>query len=546
MRIPAEQLRKDNIPFMNFKQYIQKYRKGLSKLMLSSLLCSTILFSSITAYADVDYEAEMESRKSLPIQSNEISGWPEGPAIGAESAILMEMNTHTILYAKNIDMKMYPASTTKIMTCLLAAQNCDLNDLVTFSHDAVYNVPSDGSNMGMDEGEIITLEQAMYGVLVGSANEAASAVGEHVAASLGKEATTEAFAAIMNEKAKELGCKNTHFMNANGLYDDNHYTSAYDLALIGCDFFNNEMLCKMSSTPNYNIPPTATQPDDIWINSKNKLLKNRELEYPYLLGSKTGFVSQSRQTLVSGAEKDGIKLVCVVFKEETPAQFEDTVKLFNYGFENFKKLMVDDYETKYSMDNLDLFDTGSDLFGDSTPLMTMETDSYIILPNTADFDNATSKVTYSDEAESNVIATIEYSYSGVPVGTCDITFSDSHPEQFDFSTQDESPVEFSSEMSTQTAIDESEQDSQNIIFINVKKVIIGILIVAGVIILIMVFFSVLSSYSFSPRGQSSKRRKQRIRENRIAKKNARRAAKRQHQQMKRKRKAYKKRLVRRR
>lgn len=526
---------------MYFKQYIQKYRKGLSKLLLSSLLCSTILFSSITANADVDYEAEMESRKSLPIQSNEITGWPEGPAIGAEAAILMEMNTHTILYAKNIDKKMYPASTTKIMTCLLAAQNCNLNDPVTFSHDAVYKVPSDGSNMGIDEGEIITLEQAMYGVLVGSANEAASAVGEHVAASLGKEATTEAFAVIMNEKAKELGCKNTHFMNANGLYDDNHYTSAYDLALIGCEFFNNEMLCKMSSTPNYNIPPTATQPDDIWINSKNKLLKKRELEYPYLLGSKTGFVSQSRQTLVSGAEKDGMKLVCVVFKEESPAQFEDTVKLFNYGFENFKKLMVDDYETKYSMDNLDLFDTGSDLFGDSTTLMTMENDSYIILPNTADFDDATSNVTYSDETESNVIATIEYSYSGVPVGTCNITFSDSHPEQFDFSTQGESPAEFSSEQSTQTAIDEIEQDSQNIIFINVKKVIIGILIVAGVIILIMVFFSVLSSYSFSPKGQSNKRKKQRNRENRIAKKNARRAAKRQRQQMKRKRKAYKKR-----
>ena len=526
---------------MNFKQFIMKYRKGMAKLLLSSVLCSTILFSSISTFAAVDYEAEMESRKSLPIQSNEISGWPEGPAIGAESAILMEMNTHTILYAKNIDTRMFPASTTKIMTCLLAAQNCDLNDKVTFSHAAVYEVPSDGSNMGMDEGEAITLEQAMYGVLVGSANEAASAVGEHVAAYLGKEPTTEAFAAIMNEKAKDLGCKNTHFVNANGLHDENHYTSAYDLALIGCEFFNNEMLCKMSSTPNYNIPPTATQPDDIWINSKNKLLKNRELAYPYLLGSKTGFVSQSRQTLVSGAEKDGMKLVCVVFKEETPYQFEDTVKLFNYGFENFKKLMVDDFETKYSMDNLDIFDTGSDLFGDSTPLMSMETDSYIIVPNTAEFKDADSKVTYCKETDSNVIATIEYSYSNVPIGTCDIMFSSALPEQFNFSTPDETSAEFSSEAASLAITEEEQQTEQNIIFINVKKVIIGIIIIAGVIILIMVFLSILSSYSFSPRGQSNKRKKQRIRDNRIAKKNARRAAKRQRQQMKRKRKAYKKR-----
>ena len=518
---------------MNIKRHIMR--------LLSSVLCSAVIFTSITAYAEIDYEAEMENRKSLPIQSNEIPDWPEGPAIGAQSAILMEMNTHTILYAKNIDEKLYPASTTKILTCLLAAQNCNLNDTVTFSHSAVYEVPSDGSNMGMDEGESITLEQAMYGVLVGSANEAASAVGEHVAACLGKEATTQAFAEIMNEKASALGCKNTHFVNANGLYDDNHYTSAYDLALIGCEFFNNEILCKMSSTPTYNIPPTATQPDDIWINSKNKLFKNREFAYPYLLGSKTGFVSQSRQTLVSGAEKDGMKLVCVVFMEETPAQFEDTVKLFNYGFENFKKLMVDDYETKYSIDNLDLFDTDSDLFGDSTSLMTMEKDSYIVVPATAEFEDVSSKVTYSKEKNSDVIATIEYSYSDVCVGTCDISFSSAKPESFDFSTEEDAQTEFSSAASTQLEESEQEQTSQNVIFINVKKVIIGILIVAGIIILIMVFLSVLSSYSFSPRGQSSKRRKQRIKDARTAKRNARQAARRQRKQLKKRRKAYKKR-----
>lgn len=501
-------------------------KKNMIKF-LSAVLCSAVLLPSLPVSAAVDYEAEMEGRKSLPIQSNEIPNWPEGPAIGAESAILMEMNTHTILYAKNIDEKLYPASTTKIMTCLLAAQNCDLNDKVTFSHKAVYEVPSDGSNIGMDEGETITLEQAMYGVLVGSANEAASAVGEHVAASLGKEPTTEAFTKLMNEKAKSLGCKNTNFMNANGLYDDNHYTTAYDLALIGCEFFNNEMLCKMSSTATYNIPPTAAQPDDIWIHSKNKLLKNREFAYPYLLGSKTGFVSQSRQTLVSGAEKDGLKLVCVVFKEETPHQFEDTVKLFTYGFENFKKLVVDDYETKYSMDNLDLFDTEHDLFGDSTPLMAMEKDSYIVIPASAEFTDVSSKVTYSDEADSNVIATIAYYYSDICVGTCDITFSGTEQEHFDFTSKEE---ETSEAVSTPA---KDKENVPNIIFVNVKKVIIGILIFAGVVILLMMLLSVLNSYSFSSRGQSSKRRHQRRKENRIAKRNAHRSARRQRKKMKR-------------
>ena len=293
----------------------------------------------------------------------------------------------------------------------------------------------------------------------------------------------------------------------------------------------------MSSTPNYNIPPTSTQPDDIWVNSKNKLLKGRELSYPYLLGSKTGFVSQSRQTLVSGAEKDGMKLVCVVFKEETPYQFEDTVKLFQYGFENFKKLMVDDYETKYSIDNLDLFNTGSDLFGDSTSLMSMESDSYIIVPNMAEFEDTNSKVTYSEETDSNVIATIEYSFSDVPIGTCEILFSSSLPEQFQFSTQNEMSDKFLSDAAHPSV---NRQEEQNVIFINVKKVIYGIVLVSGIIILFMIFLSVLSSYHFSPRGQSSKRRKQRIRDHRITKKNSRRISKMQHRQMKQKRKAYKK------
>ena len=512
---------------MNLKQQFTHKWRWLKKLTLCTSLCTTLFFSSITAFATIEYEAEMEARKSLPIQTNDIENWPEGPEIGAESAILMEMNTHTILYAKNIDAKMYPASTTKILTCLLAAQNCDLNDMVTFSHSAVYNVPSDGSNMGMDEGESITLEQAMYGVLVGSANEAASAVGEHVAASLGKEATSEAFAKIMNEKAKELGCKNTHFMNANGLYDENHYTSAYDLALIGCEFFQNEILCKMSSTATYHIPATSTQPDDIWINSKNKLLKNRECEYPYLLGSKTGFVSESRQTLVSGAEKDGMKLVCVVFKEETPYQFEDTIKLFNYGFENFKKLMIEDYETKYSINNLDMFDTNNDLFGDSSSLLSLEKDSYIIVPAFAEFQDAASTVTYETDKASNVIATIEYTYSDVCVGTCDVIFSDTSPESFDFSSDG------TSELQTQV--------SQNVVFINVKNVFIGIVIIAVIFILILYGLSVINSYSFSPKGQSNKRRRQRAKESRIAVKNAKASAKRQKKLMKQRKKDYKKR-----
>lgn len=129
---------------------------------------------------------------------------------------------------------MYPASTTKMLTCLIAAERLQMDDTVTFSYSAVHDVPADGSNVGMDEGETITVEQCLYGIMVGSANECASAIAEKVAGSV------DAFTDLMNEKAKELGCTDSHFANANGLFREDHYTSAHDLALIGKAFFENK------------------------------------------------------------------------------------------------------------------------------------------------------------------------------------------------------------------------------------------------------------------------------------------------------------------
>ena len=219
------------------------YRLTVGTMLVVVLFSSTaftdkILPGSAVTNAEVDYVEQMEQRKALPIQSNAIENWPKGPAIGAQSAILMEMNTHTILYAKNIHEKCYPASTTKILTCLIAMQNCTMDETITFSHDAIYDVPLDGSKLGgVDTGDTIAMEQALYCVLVQSANEVASAVGEHVAEKLGKEKSVQAFCEIMNEKVKALGGVDSNFVNCNGLFDENHYTSAYDLALIGSEFF---------------------------------------------------------------------------------------------------------------------------------------------------------------------------------------------------------------------------------------------------------------------------------------------------------------------
>ena len=513
---------------MNIFKYIT-CALAIGSLCLSTCFTNTVLNGSAICYAERDYMQEWEERKSLPVESNNIQNWPQGPAIGAECAILMDMDTHTVLYSKNIHQKMYPASTTKILTCLLAMENCTLNEELTFSYDSIHSVPLDGSRLGgVNEGDKMKLEYALYSVLVQSANDVANAVGEHVAQKLGYEKTSSEFAKLMTNRAKELGCKNTKFANPSGLFDENHYTTAYDLALIGCEFFDNNTLCKMSSTPSYHIEPNQNQTEDMWMASKNQLLKGKPYEYEYLLGSKTGFVSQSRQTLVSAAKKDNMRLVCVVFTEETPYQFEDTVSLFKYGFENFKKVSINDNETKYNISDMDLFNTDNNLFGDSSPLIALENNRYVTIPKNAAFKDMDSSLTYHEDAngDSNIIATINYSYFGADTGTCNVLFQKNDTPSFDFSSGLPSSLITSNSTATGTA-----NDSQKIIFINVKKLIIVLIIISALILLILFISSVIKNYKFSPKGQSSRRRNQRRHDAKIARKRAKMSAKRYKNQL---------------
>ncbi|WP_242826122.1 D-alanyl-D-alanine carboxypeptidase family protein [Butyrivibrio sp. VCB2006] len=371
---------------------------------------------AFTSFADtVDYQAEADARKELPIQSNNTSGWPEGPAIGAEAAIIMEASTGTILYAKNIHEELFPASTTKIMTCLLAVENSSLSDKITFSNEAVFSVPQDGSSIGMDVGESITLEQALYGIMVGSANEVANAVGEHVSGSI------EDFVKLMNSRAKELGCTNTHFNNTNGLQDSDHYTSAYDLALIARAFFDNELLCKVGNTPRYHFTETSTQPDDFYLNNKHKLITG-EVKYDGIVGGKTGYTDLARETLVTCAERDGVKLICVILKEESPSQFTDTVTLFNYGFNNFTSINVADTDKRYMPNDSLFFESENDVFGQSGTILSLNKGSSIILPKTSTINDTDYSVSYDLseqdlETSANAIAKVSYTYNNVPIGS---------------------------------------------------------------------------------------------------------------------------------
>lgn len=470
---------------MNFTKLKRYLHKGASFLLAGTLF----LGNCFTTYATVDREAEAVARQNIPVETNDIENWPDGPVTSAEAAILMEANTGTILYGKNIHQKSYPASTTKILTTLIAAETADMNDVVSFSNEAVFSIERSSSNMGMDVGETLTMEQCLYGILVYSANETANAVAEHIGG------TIDDFIVMMNQKAAEIGCTESHFMNPHGLHDENHYTTPYDFALIAKEFFNNEMLCKMSSTINYVIEPTATQPDhmDLW--SKNKLLPGKTYAYDYLVGSKTGYTTDAHSTLVSCAQKDGMKLICVVMKEDSPAQFEDTVALFDYGFANFQCLKVADYETAYTPNGNDFFTTSSDIFGSSKPIMTLNESDYIVLPNTAVFSDTESTLTY-DETENSSIATVNYTYKGVNVGSATIELESAAETTYDF----DGPV-----VSNKPAKEETENTGK-IIFLNVVKIILIICGLAALFIFGVFLRAFLHNYYFG-----RKRRRRRIR-----------------------------------
>ncbi|MCH5262486.1 MAG: D-alanyl-D-alanine carboxypeptidase [Lachnospiraceae bacterium] len=463
-----------------------------------AILCCGFWLAPITVHATLEeLQAEAEARKYLPIQTNEIDNWPVGPAISAESAILMDANTGVILYAKDIHKKSYPASTTKLLTCLIAMERGNLDDMVTFSHEAVFSLPAGSSHMGMDEGESITLEQCLYGILVGSANEVANAVGEYISGSI------DEFVSDMNERAAELGCTDSHFVNTNGLPDDNHYTTVYDLALIASAFFQNEMLCKIGNTARYHFEPTATQPDDFYKVNKHQMI-NGEIVYEGVLGGKTGYTDLARQTLVTCAERNGMKLVCVVFKEESPTQFTDTVKLFDYGFNNFQVMNISENESRYQIEPSGFLQTGNDIFGSSKPILSIDSDSYVIIPNTISFEDLDTDIDYSISDE-NRIAQISYSYHDTYVGSAYLNLASDTASTYEFDTIIET---------TDVSVEriEPEPSHTNTIFINVKKVLVGILLFAGIVILLFIVRAIIMNNRNARRRRNRVKRRQNRRE----------------------------------
>ena len=341
--------------------------------------------------------------------------WPDDVSIEADAGIVMDAASGTVLYGKNIHETYAPASITKVLTSIIVLEQCDLDEVVTFSKNAVYNVEADSSSAGYDTGDTATVKDCLYALLLKSANESANALAEHTAGS------TEAFAELMNEKAKELGCVDSHFANPSGLNDENHYVSAYDMALITRYAFQNETFREIASTTYYELPPNARNPEGLGVSPGNKMVKKNFPEYrPDVIGGKTGYTSIALNTLVIGARQDDTELITVVL-HSNGTTYSDTSRLLDFGFQNFRSVPLAGNDTSWEQLSSSLTIAG--LPTSQAPALTVDPDSRIVLPNHAEFDETTSQISFDlpENAPENAIAAIHYFLGSHEAGTAWLT-----------------------------------------------------------------------------------------------------------------------------
>lgn len=434
-----------------------------------------------------------------PVEVQAEQVWPEGSEIASPSAIVMEVNTGTILYEKSSHEENYPASITKILTTLLAIEYCDMDETVVFSADAVYKNEGDTSHIARDLNEELTMEQCLYAVMLESANECAYAAAEHVGAKLGGDYST--FIELMNEKAKSLGCQNTHFNNANGLPDPEHWTSAYDMALIGRAAYQNETFRTICGTGTYIIPPTNKHSEQTICHNHHRMLYpyqgTQDYLYDYCKGGKTGYTDAARSTLVTFAEKNGMTLVCVVMHTGSPNQYLDTTTLFNYCFDNYQVWNIAEYETSIADEQLDYVG----LMNTNPAFVTLDTDAYIVLPVTADFSEATFSL--DKNTTDNTIAELKYTYGDQEVGRVDIVTAEVEIPQVLFEQKQELPAE------------------PDVRVVEVKPIVIVLIAVGCIALVVLIIFAIRffdNFYVIRHNLELKKDRRERFRVNKVKKK----------------------------
>ena len=339
---------------------------------------------------------------------------PDNISTNSESALLMDAKTGKILYSKNAFSRMYPASTTKLMTAILTLENCELNEVTTVSHNAIYSIPIGYTHASLVEGEQLTIEQLLNILLIPSANDAAVVLAEHISGSV------ENFAILMNNKAEELGCLDTHFVNPNGIHDENHYSTAYDLSLIGRYAMKFDDIMRIAKVAQYTLPKTNKYNEENRIfNSTNGLIDpNDSYYYEYATGLKTGYTDKSGSCIVATAQKDNVELIEVILgSESTSERYEDCINLFNYGFNN--------YSYKNIVDSGELIESvtveGATPETETLNILT-KNNINILIKNNVDIDRIEKNIDINDNltapiAKDAVVGTITYTLDGETYST---------------------------------------------------------------------------------------------------------------------------------
>ena len=340
--------------------------------------------------------------------------WPTGPGVQSEAGIVVDMDSGTVLFGQNIHVEEIPASITKILTALVVIENSNLDDPVTFSYDAVYNVEEGaGNKLQIEEGDVLTVRECLYLMLLLSSNQAANALAEHVGGS------REGFVDMMNARIAEIGCTESHFANPSGLNDDTQRTTAYDMALIAREAYQNPTLLEINSSLESQLPPTKNRPNGTTYYMEHKLLVTDdpadENYYPDAIAGKTGYTSQAGQTLVTYARRDGRGQITVTLKSTEKTHYSDTIALMEFGFDNFYNLNISENETEYAAQ-----DGPVEIGGVSYEPgeLYYEPEAVLTLPNDSVFADAekTLVTELPEDRPENAVARMDYTYNERAIG----------------------------------------------------------------------------------------------------------------------------------
>ena len=420
----------------------------MKKRIIISILAFCIVLTPLTALAQedtktlfaegnykfsdelyADNEFAKEPRVTFEYASDEQEKNENAPKIGCKAAYVADPISGKVFYEKNAHKKMYPASTTKILTALVVLENCKTDDMVKISKTAINLMESGFSNAGLEAGEEHSVFTMLRALLIPSANESAYALAEHVSGSI------EAFAELCNKRAKELGCETLHFVNPNGLPDENHYCSAYDLYLVAKECQKYDVFNEIVKTTSFSVPPTDIHPanDRTYINT-NELLPGGNYSYSNCTGIKTGHTTPAGECLVASSSKGDLNLISVVLGGHivngVNERFSDTKKLFEYVYDNYEFKMIADKSIPIGEVSVKHAKADNDKLS-----VEIQTDIYTVTPSGITSDDIISKVNMAEEIKApikqgQVLGTVTYKIDGMTYSTNVVASNDVEKKPF--------------------------------------------------------------------------------------------------------------------